>query len=145
MDSESELALHDAAVAIAKEQSQRDADGEGVGAAALTDAGETLTGVWIDAMVDSAWLCAETGPISEAHRTGRKLVASICVRWTPATDAAVLAACGICQERLAIFGPDLKIGLPDSAERGFRFETLAALRPFPWWDSIDDDSSTPHP
>ena len=142
MDSDGEPALHDAAIAVAKEQAQHDADGEGVGAAALTDEGEILTGVWIDAMVDSACLCAETGPISEAHRRGRKLTASICVRWTRSLAATVLAACGVCQERLAIFGSDLLIGVADSAERGFRFESLAALRPSPWWESIDIDSGS---
>lgn len=144
MNSDGELALHQAAAAVAREQAQSDADadGEGVGAAALTDDGEILTGVWIDAMVDSACLCAETGPISEAHRRGRKLTASICVRWTQSAGPTVLAACGVCQERLAIFGSGLLIGVADSAERGFRFESLAALRPSPWWESIGDDSSS---
>ncbi len=141
MNSESELVLYEAAVAVATVQAEQDVDGEGVGAAALTDEGEILTGVWIDAMVDSACLCAETGPISEAHRRGRKLAASICVRWTRSSGATVLAACGVCQERLAIFGSELLIGVADSAERGFRFESLAALRPSPWWESIGDDLS----
>lgn len=142
MDSDSELALHEAAVAVAREQAGFDADGEGVGAAAFTDEGGILTGVWIDAMVDSACLCAETGPISEAHRRGRKLTASICVRWTRSTGATVLAACGVCQERLAIFGSDLLIGVADSAPCGFRFASLGALRPFPWWESVGDESAT---
>jgi cytidine deaminase len=146
MNSDAELALYQAAVVVAKEQAQRqaddDAEGVGVGAAALTDDGEILTGVWIDAMVDSACLCAETGPISEAHRRGRKLTASICVRWSQSNGSTVLAACGVCQERLAIFGSDLLIGVADTAERGFRFEPLAALRPSPWWESRGDDSSS---
>ena len=93
-------------------------------------------------MVDSACLCAETGPISEAHRTNRKLTASICVRWTRTSGSSVLAACGACQERLAVFGSDLLIGVADNTERAFRFESLTALRPSPWWDSIDTEKST---
>lgn len=141
MDSDTEAALHDAAVTVAKEQARDEDDGEGVGAAALTDEGEILTGVWIDAMVDSACLCAETGPIAEAHRRGRRLTASICVRWTRSSGATVLAACGVCQERLAVFGSDVLIGVADPNERGVRFESLAALRPSPWWDSIAEEPS----
>lgn len=142
MTPEVERALYEAAVDVATGQAGHDADGEGVGAAGLTDEGAILTGVWIDAMVDSACLCAETGPISEAHRMGRKLTASICVRWTRSTGASVLAACGVCQERLAVFGSALLVGVADSDERGFRFESLAALRPSPWWESTAGDSST---
>ncbi len=112
--------------------------GEGVAAAAFTDRGELLTGVWIEAMVDSACLCAETGPICEAHRTGRALTASICVHWTEATGATVLAACGVCQERLAVFGVDTAVGVADASDRGFRFATIAELRPSPWWLAIGD-------
>lgn len=142
MNSHDENALYKAALGVATGQAEHDSDGEGVGAAGLADDGAILTGVWIDAMVDSACLCAETGPISEAHRTNRKLIASICVRWTHATGSSVLAACGVCQERLAVFGSDLEIGVADNAERGFRFESLAALRPSPWWDSVDTEKST---
>ncbi len=142
MDSHDEDALYEAALAVAVGQAEHDSGGEGVGAAGLADDGAVLTGVWIDAMVDSACLCAETGPISEAHRTKRKLTASICVRWTRTSSPSVLAACGVCQERLAVFGSDLLIGVADNTERGFRFESLAALRPSPWWDSIDADTST---
>lgn len=138
MNSDDELALYEAALAVATRQAS--GDGDGVGAAGLTDDGAILTGVWIDAMVDSASLCAETGPISEAHRTGRTLTASICVRWTRSTGASVLAACGVCQERLAVFGSEILIGVADATERGFRFEPLAALRPSPWWESVDPDS-----
>lgn len=132
-----EDALFQAALALAKDQATQDIDGEGVGAAALADDGATLKGVWVDAMVDSACLCAETGPICEAHVTGRRLTAVICVRWTRSTGVSVLAACGVCQERLAVFGTDVLIGIRDAGERGYRFAPLAALRPSPWWDSIE--------
>jgi len=118
-------------LAIAKRSGE---SGEGVGAAALTASGETLTGVWIDAMVDSACLCAETGPICEAHRRGQRIVASICVRWTAPEDVRVLAACGVCQERLVVFGREVLVGVADDSVRGFSFRTLSDLRPAPWWE-----------
>lgn len=69
MNTNDEDALYEAALAVAIGQAEHDSDGEGVGAAGLTDDGSVLTGVWIDATVDRACLCAETGPIGEAHRT----------------------------------------------------------------------------
>jgi len=81
-----------------------------------------------------------TGPIAEAHRTGRKL--SICVRWTQASGASVLAACGFCQERLDVFGSEILIGVADPDAPGFRFRPLAELRPSPWWESVDPSGTT---
>ena len=137
MDSDDTHALFDAALDVATRQAEQRTDSEGVGAAALTDDGMVLTGVWVEAMVDSACLCAETGPIAEARRTGRKLTASICVRWTQASGASVLAACGVCQERLAVFGSEILIGVADPDAPGFRFRPLAELRPSPWWESVE--------
>lgn len=128
-----ELELFEAAVALAKLQAD---DGEGVAAAALTEAGHTLRGIWVEAMVDSACLCAETGPICEAQRTGDRIVASICVRWTEFDGPTVLAACGLCQERLAVFGVDVLVGVRDEGRRGFAFVPLRDLRPHAWWDAV---------
>ncbi len=141
MDSDRGRLLYEAALEVATRQADQDADGEGVGAAALANDGAILTGVWVDALVDSACLCAETGPIAEAHRTGRRLTASICVRWTQASGAAVLAACGVCQERLAIFGSEILIGVAERGGLGYRFRSLNELRPSPWWDSVEAEAS----
>ncbi len=61
MDPDGEHALYEAALEVATRQAEQNADREGVRAAALTDDEAVLTGVWVDAMVDSACLCAETG------------------------------------------------------------------------------------
>ncbi|MEJ7799477.1 MAG: hypothetical protein WKF60_03100 [Ilumatobacter sp.] len=139
MTSDEEQSLFQAAAALAKVQAAQDSDGVGVAAAALTEDGTTLTGLWIDAMCNSACLCAETGPICDAHGTGRKLTASICVRWMESSGATVQAACGICQERLAFFGTGILIGVADNSERGFQFSPLAILRSSPWWDVLETE------
>lgn len=110
-------------------------DGESIAAAALTESRQILLGVSVDAMVTSACLCAETGPICEAHRTSDRIIASICVRWTESERVMVLPACGVCQERLAVFGRDVLIGLPADDNRPFQFVPLVDLRPWPWWDA----------
>lgn len=131
-------ALFALAAASAEAEARRSSDGEGVAAAARTEGGLDLAGVWIDAMVDSACLCAETGPICEAHRLHDPIVASVCVRWTEAAGAVVLPACGVCQERLAIFGTNVLVAVAhDDGVTDYR--TLEALRPSPWWDAIDDE------
>lgn len=111
-------------------------DGEGVAAAALTRSGAVLVGVWVEAMVDSACLCAETGPICDAHRTRDPIRASVCVRWTSDQGATVLPACGVCQERLAVFGGDVLIAVA-LGDRGVEYATLADLRPHPWWSAVE--------
>lgn len=128
--------LFDLAAAAAQAEGRRSSDGEGVAAAARTRSGAELAGVWIDAMVDSACLCAETGPICEAHRLDDPIVASICVRWTQATGFVVLPACGVCQERLAVFGTDVVVAVGRS-ENVTDFRSLRELRPLPWWDAVD--------
>lgn len=56
MTPDDERALFNAAAALAEREAGRDGDGEGVAAAALADDGTMLTGVWVDAMCDSAWV-----------------------------------------------------------------------------------------
>lgn len=89
-------ALIDAAIAFA---SERRPTGEIVAAAAETKQGRLLTGIWCDARVDSAALCAETGPICQTHALNDPIIASVCVV-RDNTDAPfqILPACGICQE-----------------------------------------------
>lgn len=109
-----------------------DEEPEGIAAAALTRSGAVLVGVCVDAMVDSACLCAETGPICEAHHRRDPIHASVCVRWTPSGGSTVLPACGVCQERLAVFGEDVLVAV-GRTDTGVEYATLADLRPHPWW------------
>src|SRR5690606_22038734 len=95
--------------------------------AALTNTGKILTSVWVDAAVDGACLCCETGCICEAHKLGEKIVAILSL----GGDGRVVSSCGICQERLASFGMETKIAIP--SENGHNFKSLRELRP-DYWD-----------
>ena len=128
--------LYELAARTAEAEAHRSDDGEGVAAAARTQAGIELTGVWIDAMVDSACLCAETGPICEAHRLHDPIVASVCVRWTAQAGSVVLPACGVCQERLAAFGTGVLIAV-SRTDASTDYVPLTDLRPSPWWDVVE--------
>jgi cytidine deaminase len=86
--------------------------------------------------VDSACLCAETGAICEAHKLNERAIASACIHWKADTQVIkILPACGICQERLAFWGLDVEIAVPQNeAEEAWQFLTLRQLRPFYWND-----------
>ncbi len=112
--------------------------GEAVAAAILTQSHQIYTGIWIDAALDAAALCAETGPICEAHRTNEVVLASVCVmRESTNGDIQVVPACGICQERLSYWGMDLVVGIPGTKIDGVcDFLPLSALRPHYWRDVL---------
>lgn len=111
--------------------------GDIVAAAARTKSGLILTGVWCDARVDSATLCAETGPICQAHAMDDPITASICIaRDLPSVSYRVLPACGVCQERLAFWGLDVLIAVPGKKYGGIcDFLPLRELRPY-YWDEV---------
>lgn len=136
--------LHEQAVALAKQEAALLADGVGIAAACLTESGSVLRGIPVDGMVDSACLCAETGPICEATLRRDRIVASICVMWTREEGSRVLAACGVCQERLAVFGRDVVVGVAASLDTtDVEFRSLDELRPQPWWDAVAASQSPP--
>ena len=65
MESETGLALYEVAAGMATGQAERHGHSDGVDAAGLTDQRKILTRTWIHAVVDSARLCTEAGPIRE--------------------------------------------------------------------------------
>lgn len=132
MPTASELrALVERAAALATDWGARSDVGEVVAAAAILQSGRTHLGVWVEAAVDSACLCAETGPICEAHLTHDPIVAIACVSYQAGAPIKVLPACGVCQERLQAFGPEVLVAVSGEP---YLYRTLAELRPWPWWE-----------
>jgi cytidine deaminase len=130
--------LVDAAIALAL---GRYPTGEAIAAALRTSSGRILTSVCAEARVDSANLCAETGAICEAHKIGESIVASVCLyRESERDQFRVLAACGICQERLAYWGLNVQIAVPLQEvdnEKIWQIKTLRQLRPFYWDEAVN--------
>lgn len=107
--------------------------GWGGAAAMYTNTGRVLTSVSIEALLDSANLCIETGAIAEAHKLNEPITASVClVRGETAVAPKVVTACGLCQERLRFWGPDVEIAVPHRGPDGWEAQPLQALQPF-WW------------
>ncbi len=105
-----------------------------VGAALRLGDGSILTGVPLNNYNAAMTLCAETGPITEAWNRGWSVVASVCVSRDPGrAGPVVLAPCGACQERLALWGPDVEVGVADSgSEAGWTSRTLSEVNPHYW-------------
>lgn len=106
--------------------------------------GRILTSVCLDNLNTAATLCAETGAICQAYTLGASVTASVFVsRWQD-SGFSVLAPCGTCQERLALWGPDVQVGVADpEAASGWSARTLLELNPFYWGKHFADGDTWP--
>ena len=111
------------------------------GAAAIrTDSGQVLTSVCFDAPNSGASLCHETGAYCEATRIGARVVASVCVsRSEPGRPFLILAPCGICQERLALWGPGVEVAVAVAGQPSeWQPKLLSELQPHYWRNAVTD-------
>lgn len=114
-----------------------------VAAAVYLDDGRILTSVGLDNLNAAAALCAETGALCQAYTMDRQVTASVCVCRDAGGTVGVLAPCGVCQERLALWGPGVQVGVADrAAKSGWRARTLAELNPY-YWGTVFTDGSWP--
>jgi cytidine deaminase len=120
---------------------QRDA----VAAAVRVEDDRVLTGVPLSNFNAAMTLCAETGPICTAYTGGQVVVASVCVSVDRSSGAVtVLAPCGACQERLALWGPEVEVGVADSGNSaGWSSRRLIELNPHYWAATSTRDHSWP--
>jgi cytidine deaminase len=104
------------------------------GAAALRlDDGAVLTSTAPGVPNSAVSLCHETGAICEAFKRGRRVVASVCVTAADADRGYwILAPCGVCQERLFAYGPDVEVAVPEP-ENPRRWRTLRLRDVQPYW------------
>lgn len=122
------------------------ASSEWATAAALRmDDGSIRVGIVLDNINSGAGLCAEVGPIAQAYTEGRQVIASICVnRAKDRQYDRVLAPCGLCQERLALWGPEVEVGVADAADpKGWSGRRLKELNPHYWAAALFDDGHWP--
>lgn len=125
-----------AAIDMAERHHAGDPDGDGwAGAAAMyASDGRILTSVFLDAPNMAASLCCETGAIAEAHKLKPAIVASVCVaRNDPDDPFVILSPCGICQERLAHWGGDVQVAVPDPHDfTHWLSKPLREVQPYYW-------------
>lgn len=112
--------------------------GEAVGAV-KTATGRVLTSIHFEAVVDTGHLCAETGAICEARKLGEDVVASLCIyRDTVDEPFRVIPPCGICQERLLVWGMDVMVGVPGVGGEMWEARALRELHPYDWAEVFGD-------
>ena len=103
------------------------------GAAVIhTEEGSFFISVAPETANASVELCIETGAICEAHKYNEKVTHCICVvRDDENSPFKVLSPCGVCQERLRFWGPDVKVGVTTD-DGSLKFVTLGELQPYHW-------------
>jgi cytidine deaminase len=124
--------LVDAAIAYVERRfpsSEADA-----GAAAMyTEDGEILISTALAVANDCVALCHEVGAMCEAYAKNKKIVATVCVNRDEDGRFLILAACGICQERLWYWGEDIEVAVPlDDDSTKWRAVRLAEMSPHYW-------------
>lgn len=126
--------LVDTAIAFIRQRYPDNAAWKGA-AAMYTETGRILTSTYVEAPNEAASLCHETGAICEAHKLGERIVASVCVSRGEDGSFHILTPCGICQERLYVWGGDLEVAVPQPAEGGapvWRSVKLSDIQPYYW-------------
>lgn len=120
-------------------------DRDAVAAAVRLEDGDVLTGVALSNFNAAMMLCAETGPICIAYSSGQKVMASVCVSLDRSSGkVTAFAPCGACQERLALWGPQVEVGVADSrSANGWSSRRLHELNPFYWAATSTPDRSWP--
>lgn len=105
-------------------------------AAVLLGDGSIVTGTSPDFPNPSTTVCHETEPYLAAFRLNQPILASLCLHRTGDDRFLVLSPCGICRERLMMYGAEPLVGVPqpeDSTQ--VRWVPLGNLLPY-YWQSV---------
>jgi cytidine deaminase len=117
-----------------------DGDGDHGAAAMLLDDGTVLTGTSPNAVNPAVELCHEVEPLCAAFRLGRNVVASACLHRAQGGRTVVLSPCGVCRERLAVYGPDVAVAVAGSDDPAVAvWKTLGELLPDYWLAAFPEE------
>ncbi|WP_081804100.1 cytidine deaminase [Corynebacterium glyciniphilum] len=116
-------------------------DDAGAAAMMLGD-GSIVIGTAPAAMNPAVELCHETEPLCAAYRRNTMVVASVCLHRDAVGRYLVLAPCGVCQERLAPHGPQVKVAVAGSSATDVQWQKLEVLMPYYWARAFPDTSGT---
>jgi cytidine deaminase len=109
-------------------------------AAMLLDDGTILTGTAPDAINPSVEVCHEIEPYCAAFRLCRRILASVCLHRKPGGRTVVLSPCGVCRERLAVYGPNVLVAVADANDPTLVvWKPLKAALPDYWMTAFPDE------
>ena len=117
---------------------QRFPGGSTEGAAAMyTDKGNILISTSPDCLNDGVSLCHETGALCEAYKLDELVTASMCITIDGRGGILILSPCGICQERLFLYGGHVSVAVPcDEDCTKWVSRMLTELQPYYWRDVL---------
>jgi cytidine deaminase len=123
-------------------------NGDHGAAAMLLEDGTILTGTAPDAVNASVEVCHELEPYCAAYRLNQRVLASVCLHRQPGGRTVVLSPCGVCRERLAVYGPVVFVAVADRSDSTVVvWKTLKEVLPDYWMtafpDEIDEGWTTP--
>ena len=108
-------------------------------AAARTQSNRVLVSTSIDNTNPAATLCFETGVFCYALKFDDPIASLLCVSRNDHGKLDVIAPCGLCQERLRLWGPDLEIAVPsDKDTTVWETRSLRDLQPYYWYGPYED-------
>jgi len=117
---------------------QRYPTGWGGGGAVRVEDGTIYTSVAPEILNASTELCMETGAILEAHKFNQKVTHSICLaRDDENSVLKILSPCGICQERLRFWRPQVLCAVSNK-EQLLIFKSLSELQPYYWYSAYSE-------
>lgn len=115
-------------------------DGDAGAAAMLLADGTVLTGTAPRAVNPAVEVCHEIEPYCGAFRLGQPIVASICLHRMPGGRTVVLSPCGVCRERLAVHGPEVRVAVADPGDATrIVWKSLRELLPDYWMTAFPDE------
>lgn len=129
--------LVDTAIELANQHI--DAGGWPGTAAMYLEDGSIVTSIAVDTLNDKANLCHETGAICEAFKRKQKVISTVCVNREPSGRMIIFPPCGICQERLFTFGPQVEAAVPlveDNTQ--WASKPIGELQPHYWGIAFAD-------
>ena len=122
-------------------------NGDHGAAAMLLEDGTILAGTAPDAANPSVQVCHEIEPYCGAYRLNQRVVASVCLHRQTGGRTVVLSPCGVCRERLALYGPRVLVAVAGRSDPTVVvWKTLKEVLPDYWMtafpDEIDADWTT---
>lgn len=105
------------------------------GAAAMyTDDGQIIVSTALEVLEGTAVaLCHEVGAMCEAYARNRRVTATVCVSREPDGQMIILPLCGVCKERMWLWGGDVEVAVPlEHDNTKWRSMLLSEIDPYFW-------------
>jgi cytidine deaminase len=104
--------------------------------------GEILTSTGFQEIPnEAARLCHETGAICEAYNRNHAITDFLCISRNDKLEYEILPPCGICQERLFYWGPNISIAVPSlPSTTNWHYVPLDKVQPYYWYKPYDKNA-----